>query len=79
MESLIPDEWVEVFEPMKENCPTSLYKDMKRVLEDELGRKIEDVFSEFSETPVASASLAQVHRARLKSTGEVVAVKIQHA
>jgi aarF domain-containing kinase len=37
-----------------------------------------ELFTEFNETPLASASLGQVHKARLKSTGEIVAVKVQH-
>ena len=37
---------------------------------------MEDVFSEFAENPIASASLAQVHKAKLKETGEIVAVKV---
>ncbi len=40
---------------------------------------IEDVFSHFDEKALASASIAQVHRARLRSTGEHVVVKVQHA
>ena len=36
------------------------------------------IFSEFDPEPLASASIAQVHRARLRSTGEIVAVKVQH-
>ncbi len=47
-----------------------------RAVEDELGRPIEDVFVEFDREPVASASIAQVHRAVLKS-GELVGVKLQ--
>jgi ubiquinone biosynthesis protein len=41
----------------------------------ELGQSTEELFSEFSE-PVAAASIAQVHRARLRATGEEVAVKV---
>ena len=59
--------------------PTSDYEDIKMVFELETGKKIEDVFSEFDKKPLASASLAQVHKAKLKSTGETVAVKVQHA
>ena len=51
---------------------------MKIVYEHDLGCKIEDMFSEFDEIPVASASLAQVHRAILKSDGKEVAVKLQY-
>ncbi|MCA9257968.1 MAG: AarF/ABC1/UbiB kinase family protein, partial [Planctomycetales bacterium] len=49
----------------------------RSVVEEELGRPIEEVFSEFDDVPVASASIGQVHRARLK-TGQRVAVKVQH-
>jgi predicted unusual protein kinase regulating ubiquinone biosynthesis (AarF/ABC1/UbiB family) len=38
--------------------------------------KIEDVFSEIDQTPIASASLAQVHRGVLRENGQEVAVKI---
>jgi predicted unusual protein kinase regulating ubiquinone biosynthesis (AarF/ABC1/UbiB family) len=49
----------------------------RQVVERELGAPIADIFSEFAEEPAAAASLAQVYRAVLRSTGEVVAVKVQ--
>lgn len=49
---------------------------VKKRIERELGRPVEELFSSFSEKPLAAASLSQVHKARLK-TGEIVAVKVQ--
>eukprot|EP00240_Pyramimonas_obovata_P002358 CAMPEP_0118954298 /NCGR_PEP_ID=MMETSP1169-20130426/58010_1 /TAXON_ID=36882 /ORGANISM="Pyramimonas obovata, Strain CCMP722" /LENGTH=448 /DNA_ID=CAMNT_0006901911 /DNA_START=102 /DNA_END=1444 /DNA_ORIENTATION=- len=47
------------------------------VIEEELGVPLTDVFSEITPSPVAAASLAQVYKARLRSTGQLVAVKVQ--
>lgn len=47
------------------------------IIEKELGMPIDVIFSEISPEPVAAASLGQVYQARLRSTGEVVAVKVQ--
>jgi len=47
-----------------------------RIIESELGRPIEELFREFDETPLASASLAQVHRAVARG-GDVLAIKVQ--
>ncbi len=48
----------------------------EKIVERELGQPIENIFSDFTEKPAAAASLAQVHRARLKD-GTVVAVKVK--
>lgn len=48
-----------------------------KTIEEELGKPIEEVFSEISPSPMAAASLGQVYQARLKSTNDTVAVKVQ--
>ena len=47
------------------------------IIENELGRPIDAVFSKISSAPVAAASLGQVYRATLRETGEEVAIKVQ--
>ena len=51
---------------------------VRRTLEAELGRPVDELFLEFDPVPMASASIGQVHRAKLRS-GEQVVVKVQHA
>lgn len=59
-------------------APPSSFENVRELVETSLGKKLEDMFSYFSEKPIASASIAQVHEAILKETGERVAVKVQH-
>jgi ubiquinone biosynthesis protein len=56
--------------------PPEPFADVRRVVELELGRSLDDVFTSFERTPIAAASIAQVHAARLR-TGEDVVVKVQ--
>ena len=58
-----------------DNPPIS-YDEIKLIVETELGGEIKEFFAEFSETALATASIAQVHKAKLHS-GEEVAVKVQ--
>ncbi|MDD3179992.1 MAG: AarF/UbiB family protein [Opitutaceae bacterium] len=53
------------------------FEELRSVLVEDLGCRLEEVFSEFDETPIASASLAQVYFARLRSDGRAVAIKVQ--
>ena len=74
----MPPEYIKTFEPMCMRAPTTCYEDVRRIVEEESGKTIEELFEHFEERPIASASLGQVHKARLRTTGETVAVKVQH-
>ncbi len=63
---------------LQTDVPADRPSQIRRTIEDELGRPIDDLFDDFEQTPIASASIGQVHRARLK-TGEAAVVKVQHA
>ncbi|MBS1592764.1 MAG: AarF/ABC1/UbiB kinase family protein [Bacteroidetes bacterium] len=73
---IIPEGLVKEFEKLQDRVPPFDTELAKRIIEKELGQKIEDVFEIFDEKPLASASIGQVHRAKLK-TGELVVVKVQ--
>ena len=49
---------------------------MRSVVEQDLKQDLFDVFEEFAEKPLASASLGQVHKAKIRRTGETVVVKV---
>ncbi|NQY60969.1 2-polyprenylphenol 6-hydroxylase [Cognatishimia sp.] len=60
---------------LQDRLPPFSVAEAKAAIETELGVAPDEIFSEFSE-PVAAASIAQVHKAKLADTGEVVAVKV---
>lgn len=73
---IIPEELVKQFEMLQDRVPPFEWVTAKAIIERETGKKLEDIFEEFSEVPMASASIGQVHKAKLK-TGEDVVVKVQ--
>ena len=59
-------------ESLTDSCKPFDVSKFKKIVESELGNSIENIFDTFEETPLAAASLAQVHAAKLKSGNEVV-------
>ncbi len=78
---VVPEEYREEFQrklgALRDAAPTVTFRDMRKVIEEQLDEKLSDVFSDFDEEPIAAASIGQVYRARLED-GREVAVKVQY-
>ncbi|KAI9022757.1 ABC1 family-domain-containing protein [Phycomyces nitens] len=74
--AILPLPYQERARRLFDSAPAVPFEAVERVFKEDFGCLPENVFDEFDKTPLASASIAQVHKARLKN-GDVVAVKIQ--
>lgn len=78
---ILPEDWIREFEKLRSAVPAVPARDVLDVMKEEFRRSTDELFSEFESEPIASASIAQVHRARLIGAdggpGDLVAVKIQ--
>jgi len=81
VDGLVPEEHRDVYQRSMKTllsaAPRSSPDAVRRLVEEELGAPLDRLFSEWDDEPVASASIGQVHRARMPD-GREVAVKVQH-
>ncbi len=81
VDGVVPEGQREAYETalakLREHAPTSGSAEIRALVERELGASMSALYRDWEDTPIASASIGQVHRARLLD-GRVVAVKVQH-
>jgi predicted unusual protein kinase regulating ubiquinone biosynthesis (AarF/ABC1/UbiB family) len=79
---LVPAEYREEFQrelaKLRDAAPAVSFKQMRRVIEDDLEEPMAEVFSSFDEEPIAAASIGQVYRGTLREDEREVAVKVQY-
>jgi ubiquinone biosynthesis protein len=69
---LVPADFVEEFKKLQDRVPAFPFADARRIMEEEVGAPLEEAFLEVDPQPLAAASIAQVHRARLADGSRVV-------
>lgn len=78
LDYIVPQEYIDGLSCLLDNAPQSSYDKVCQVVQEDLGAIPKDLFDNFAPEPIASASLAQVHVAYDKVTGQKLAVKVQH-
>ncbi|MCI5056160.1 MAG: AarF/UbiB family protein, partial [Flavobacteriales bacterium] len=73
---ILPEPLIKELEKLQDRVPPFPFETAREIIETEMGMPIEDAFDDFQEKALASASIGQVHRAKLKG-GEEVVVKVQ--
>ncbi|KAK8582101.1 hypothetical protein V6N12_072297 [Hibiscus sabdariffa] len=74
---VLPEAYISLLKQLQDSLPPRPLKEVCRTIQKEFGKTMYDLFADFVEEPLATASIAQVHRAKLINGQEVV-VKVQH-
>ncbi|GAB6118166.1 AarF/ABC1/UbiB kinase family protein [Thermoanaerobacter brockii subsp. lactiethylicus] len=73
---ILPKDVIKELEKLQDKVPAFSFDEVKSVIQNEFGESLEEAYAEFEPTPLAAASIAQVHMAKLWS-GKTVVVKVQ--
>jgi predicted unusual protein kinase regulating ubiquinone biosynthesis (AarF/ABC1/UbiB family) len=73
----IRPQFQEILAALQHDADPVPFKSIRKVIEQDLGEKLQDAFADFDEEPIAAASIGQVHKAQLED-GREVAVKVQY-
>ncbi|GJQ09134.1 hypothetical protein GpartN1_g925.t1 [Galdieria partita] len=75
----MPAAWIRRLKTLQDEVPPVPFQDIQHTIETSLEKPIEELFEWIDPIPLASATIAQVHCARLRTNGQLVAVKAQYA
>eukprot|EP00252_Welwitschia_mirabilis_P008282 TRINITY_DN2003_c0_g1_i1.p1 TRINITY_DN2003_c0_g1~~TRINITY_DN2003_c0_g1_i1.p1 ORF type:complete len:537 (+),score=90.07 TRINITY_DN2003_c0_g1_i1:138-1748(+) len=74
--TLFPEAYVKEFQKCFDKAPAVPFHEIKAIIQNELKKPLESIYEYIDPVPMASASIAQVHAAKLKSTGKDVVIKV---
>ena len=82
-QGLLPQQYVDALKPLQNGVPPRGYDEISRIIEKSTGKKMDELFVDFQENPIGSASVAQVHKATLhpKNDGDKpipIVIKVQY-
>ncbi|WCJ30547.1 ABC1 family protein [Euphorbia peplus] len=74
---VLPPAFISLLKQLQDSLPPRPFQEVSQTIQNQLGKSMDHLFTDFDKTPLATASIAQVHRATLINGKEVV-VKVQH-
>lgn len=75
---IFPSKMLSIFDRLQDNCTPHSFEETRQIIRENYHAELEELFDEFSPTPLAVGAIAQVYKAKLKLTGQEVAVKVLH-
>lgn len=76
--NILPEQYINSLRVLQKDVPPLPVREIKKIIESELGKKFSDIFKNFDNECIGAASIGQVHSARLVQNGKGVVIKIQY-